>query len=1025
MHHVVRRALAILLMGSCGTATAVVCHAQESFPAPYDSETDLSVPRLSPAEAAAKFRLPDGFRVEVFAAEPQVSNPIAVAWDPRGRLWVAENFTYAERPKKFELALRDRVLILTDRDGDGRAEEPQVFLDDAQRLTSVEVGLGGVWLMCPPQLLFVPDRNGDDRPDGPAEAVLEGFDVPPENFHNFANGLRWGPDGWLYGRCGASAPGLIRRADVPNAYQVPLRGGLWRYHPATKQFEALCHGTTNPWGHDWDRYGEAFFINTVNGHLWHLIPGAHLRRPHTINAHPLVYEPIETHADHWHWDTGKDWADSRKATGEHDVRGGGHAHVGMMIYQGEQWPEQYRGRLMTLNQHGRRMNVDRLEREGSGYVGRHEPDILHAGDQWFRGVEVTYGPDGAVYLIDWSDTGECHEATGVHRTSGRIYKVTYGEPPRAVVPDLTTAVSMDLVKLSLTGGEWFSRAARRELMRRQQREPLRPEIAELVASLQTTTEAVTKLRALWTLHSLGASSSVDLWSLTRDADEHVRTWAIRLLTDAWPLDTPLAKSRSEDRTPNDPAVSRFAELARREDSGLVRLALASILQRLPMRDRPTLAAALLSRAEDAEDHNLPSLIWYGLLPIAEENPQALIPLALDSRLPQVTQWIARRCAELAAKQPALLEACLSKSLTGSEQIRQDLAFGIAAGLAGQRKVAAPADWSAFAATFPESSPNVQEALRTLGVVFGDGQAMDEVRRLVLNEKADLLQRRSALQTLIEAQPDDLREVCQKLLKVRFLNTTALQGLARFDDPTIGRDLARSYKSFHHSERAAVIETLVSRPSFAAELLEQMSTGAIARHDLSAAQARQIRGFDRDALTNRLGEVWGELRDSSQEKQALIDHLKRELTTDRLREADLSRGRALYQKHCASCHKLFGAGGEIGPDLTGANRQNLDYLLGNIVDPSAVVSKDFLMSVFALADGRVVNGLVAAEAEATLTVQTAQARQVLLKADIEERKQSKLSLMPDGLLQTLTPADIATLIAYLQSERQVELPVSAE
>src|SRR6185437_4698450 len=304
--------------------------------------------------------------------------------------------------------------------------------------------------------------DGDDRPDGPAEAVLEGFDVPPENFHNFANGLRWGPDGWLYGRCGASAPGLVRRADAPEEYQAPLRGGIWRYHPRRKQFEALCHGTTNPWGHDWDRRGEAFFINTVNGHLWHLIPGAHFRRPHTINANPLVYEPIEMHADHWHWDTGKDWVDSRKASGEHDRRGGGHAHVGMTIYLGDQWPEAYRGRLFTLNQHGRRMNVERLEREGSGYVARHDPDMLQAGDPWFRGVEVTYGPDGGVYLVDWSDTVECHEATGVHRNSGRIYKATYGQAAQQPPRDLTRAAIGDLVALHEESNEWLARAARRE-----------------------------------------------------------------------------------------------------------------------------------------------------------------------------------------------------------------------------------------------------------------------------------------------------------------------------------------------------------------------------------------------------------------------------------------------------------------------------------------------------------------------------------------------------------------------------------
>ena len=247
--------------------------------------------------------------------------------DPRGRLWIAENYTYAEREKKFDLNLRDRVIVFTDADGDGKPEQRTVFLDTVQRLTSVAVGRGGVWLMCPPQLLFVPDADGDLVPDGPAQVILDGFDVPAENYHNFANGLKFGPDGWLYGRCGASSPGSVRCADAGPETAIPLAGGAWRYHPSRKVFEPLSHGTTNPWGHDWDARGEAFFVNSVNGHLWHLIPGAHYRRPHTISPNPLVYEPMEMHADHWHFDAGKDWTASRNQASSGDF-GGGHAHSG-------------------------------------------------------------------------------------------------------------------------------------------------------------------------------------------------------------------------------------------------------------------------------------------------------------------------------------------------------------------------------------------------------------------------------------------------------------------------------------------------------------------------------------------------------------------------------------------------------------------------------------------------------------------------------------------------------------------------
>lgn len=992
--------------------------AADEFPQPFDTETDLSRPRLTPAEAAAGFRVPDGFAVGVFAAEPAVRNPIAVAWDTRGRLWVAENFTYAERTTRFEAGLRDRVIILADPDGDGRMDERRVFCDDVERLTGLEVGLGGVWLMCPPRLLFLADRNGDDVPDGPPETVLEGFTIPAENHHNFANGLKFGPDGWLYGRCGASAPGLVRRADTPAAYEVPLRGGIWRYHPTSRQFEAVCHGTTNPWGHDWDEHGEGFFINTVNGHLWHIIPGAHFLRPHTLAASPLVYEPIDTHADHWHWDTGKTWTDSRSASGEHDRRGGGHAHIGMMMYGGRQWPDEYRGRLFTLNQHGRRVNVDRLEREGSGYVGRHEPDILHAADLWMVGMEVTYGPDGSVYLVDWSDTGECHDHTGVHRNSGRIYRVTYGRPAPSPGPNLQRLDAAALVRTLLDANEWLARAARREFCDRAARgADIDPAIGPLLTIASRSGDAVPRLRALWTLHALGRLPDAALVDTLDDPDEHVRTWGVRLLTDGLPLDMATGVARASQRPLEPDRLDALVRLASRESSALVRLALASTLQRLPVADRPVLAAPLLGHEEDAGDHNIPALVWFGLMPLAEQNPAALVTLAIEGRIPAVRTWTARRVGELAARRPDLLNRLLELGTKSPRDAQADVLAGLAAGLAGQRRVPQPAAWEGFVASIGPNS-GLEPQVRDLAVVFGDGQALDELRRLALDAAADLPVRRQAIESLIEAQPADLREVCERLLDVRFLNTSALAGLTRFDDPSIGRGLASAYKNFHPMERPAVIEALVSRPSFTPALLEMLEKGGVARGDVSAAQARQIRAFGDPDLSARLAAVWGEMRDSPADKRELISRLKQMLTPARLAAAAPARGRDLFAKHCGACHRLFGAGGEIGPDLTGADRRNIDYVLVNVVDPSAVVTKDFLVTRFVLDDGRVLTGVVSGENEATLTVQTAQSRQTISKDGIEIREATLVSLMPDGLLQPLEEQEIVDLVAYLGAESQI-------
>jgi len=998
-----------------------------AFPTPINTESDRQSQPLTPDAAARGFRVPAEFEVTVFAAEPDVQNPVAMAWDHRGRLWVAENYTYADSSRKFDLSLRDRILIFEDTDGDGRQDSRTVFTDDLQMVSSVLPGPGGVWVLALPQLIFIPDTDQDDRPDGAAVVLLDGFTPATDNHHTFANGLKWGPDGWLYGRCGASSPGRVGPPGTPQDARVPLFGGVWRYRPPAPtgkppRVEVLCHGTTNPWGMDWNESGEAFFINTVNGHLWHVIPGAHFRRPHSEDPNPDVYETIDTHADHYHWDTGKDWTDSRKVTGEHDRLGGGHAHCGATIYLGDNWPDTYRGRLMTLNLHGRRVNVDRLEREGSGYVGRHEPDLLQSADPWFRGIELDYGPGGSLFLLDWSDTGECHEHTGVHRTSGRIFRVSYRTPrsPAAALRILNGGDMVSLAELTSHPNEWFVRHARRRLVQglatadATSRDAVFLRLQSQLESADTTA----RLRALYTLWCLNAVGSQTLVRLLQDRDPHVRANAVRLLTEDWPLDTIFGEPHPDlARTACDAAVVReLVHLAAHAESGLVRLVLASTLQRLPVDQRLALATPLAARAEDANDHNLPLMIWYGLLPLGRTAPERLAEFALSCRLPTTRRCVSRRIAATANSHPRALEILLA------DPEPADILQGLQQGFAGRHRVAAPAHWSRiveWAAGQPDGA--LRDRVRDLSVLFGDGRALDEVRRVALNSKADLATRRTALESLIDSRAPDRRAVCEQLLGVRYLNTTAIRGLTEFEDPAIGDKLAQNYRRFFPSDRPAVIEALVSRPTFAPALLDQIAAGKIARTDLLPAQARQIRSFDRPELTARLTEVWGELRDSPADKQALVDRLKQDLTPESLAAANLSAGRATFNRLCASCHRLYGHGGQVGPDLTGSGRRNLDYNLMNLIDPSATVGAEYRMSVAVLKDGRVLNGIVVSRTESTVVLQTARDRFTLAAGDIEELQASSQSLMPEGQLQTLSGEQIRDLIGYLMAPTQVPLP----
>ncbi len=1014
-----------------GTRAALLCGAllatlpslrAADFPTPYNSERDTNAAPLTPAAALAQIQLPPGFRATVFAAEPAVQNPIACAGDSRGRLWVAENYTYAERPLGFESRLQDRVLIFEDRHGDGTFSSRKVFTEDVQRLTSIEVGHGGVWLMCPPRLLFLADRDGDDVPDGVPEVILDGFTPPADGHHTFANGLRFGPDGWLYGRCGASSPGEIGIPGAPANARIPVRGTLWRYHPQTRVVESLSSGTTNPWGHDWNSEGELFFINTVNGHLWHQIQGAHYVRPHTIDPNPHVYALIDQHADHWHFDTGKGWSQSRD--GQANSFGGGHAHVGMMIYQGANWPAEYRDRLFTLNFHGRRINQEILERSGTGYVGKHGTDLLLAGDPWFRGMELTTGPDGGVFVLDWSDTGECHESTGVHRTSGRIYKITHGNPERPAIEEVARLSTRGLADLQTHTNNWLAHQARLELSARAATGlDLSEAVVPLREHLQHATRVDWSLRALWSLYVMGAADPALLEALLENPDEHLRVWAIRLLTDRWPLDTVLSeRPRGAPKSVEPHLLDLLVRRAQMDSSGLVRLTLASVLQRLPTSARVGLASALAARAEDATDHNQPQMVWYGLIPLADQDLGGLPPIARECRLPLTLQCIARRLAEASEKNPTPLNELLRLATEKPETYRRSVVTGMAEALAGWRKTAKPVAWDALAETLTTSSDaGLREKARELSVVFGDGRALDAVRQIALDPHAGLDMRKSALQSLIDARPPDLSALCESLLTERFLNAVAVRGLAASENPGVGRKLVKAWSSFHPSERPQLLATLVTRSVFARALLDAIAKSEIPRAELSVADATRIRAFDDPPLRQQLAEVWGEVHDTPADKQRLIARLRMDLTSTPGTLADAPRGRALFQATCATCHKLFGQGADIGPDLTGAHRDNLDYLLENIVDPGAVVSADFRTSEITLKDGRTLQGVTRSTTERTLTLQTPTGLLHLERQEIERIHSSPHSLMPDGLLDTLSAPEIRQLMAYLMSPQQVSLP----
>jgi len=1000
------------------------------FPAPYNSQDDAHAVATPPAEALAALQLPIGWKATLFAAEPDVQNPIGMAWDARGRLWIAENYTYAEGRLRFDLNLRDRILIFEDQDDDGKFDSRKVFSEDVQILTSVEVGQGGIWAMCPPNLLFIPDANGDDIPDGPAQAVLDGFTVGESSFHNFANGLRWGPDGWLYGRCGHACPGSIGIPGTSSDQRLSLHGGLWRYHPIRKEVEVLVTGTTNPWGHDWNALSECFFINTVNGHLWHAIPGAHFNQGNSgRDPNPHTYELIDQHADHWHFDTGMHWSKSRD--GAANNLGGGHAHSGAMIYQGTNWPEEFRGHLFTVNLHGRRINNEILERSGSGFVAHHGKDAIISNDPWFRGIDLSAGPDGGVFLLDWSDTGECHERNGVHRISGRIFKITAGDPSPLPNVNLNQLPDAELVDLQRSPNEWLVRQSRLVLTERHHAGKLHPETVDALHQMfREEANVVVQLRAMLALFNLDSLDEKFLVQQLQNPREPIRVWAIRLLTDDWPLDDAMGPIRRDKATLDRVSsaakklVPVLCDLARQESSGLVRLTLASTLQRLPVAQRVALAQCLVSRPEDAADHNLPLMVWYGLIPVANSDPDSILPVAAACTWPQTRRYIARRLAEEIEKNPAPLSHLLTFTATQPEAYSLDILKGISQALRGWRKATPPASWTTLQTALETSrNPEVQQYVRELNVLFGDGRALEEMTSLALDAHAPVEARQSALKQLVESRPPSLRKLCEQLLSDRDLAGIAASGLGAFDDPEIGTLLIRKYRGLRPDVRSQVISILVARPSFARLLLQAMEQGTVPRQDLTSYHVRQLHSLNDSQINEKVIELWGQLRDSPEEKRQQMAQLKARLTPTVLKQANLSAGRVQFDLICGKCHRLYGQGQTIGPDLTGSNRNNLDYLLENLIDPSAVVNKDFRMSIIALADGRVLNGVILNQTDRTITLQSLTEKITLEKSEIEEIKPTLLSPMPEGQLDKLSPEQLRDLIGYLMSPVQVPFPAA--
>ncbi len=979
---------------------------------------------LPPKTAAEVMTVPAGFTVKLFAGEPDVRQPIAFCIDDRGRLWVAEAYSYPmRRPDK---EAKDRIVIFEDTDGDGVFDKKTVFMEGLNLVSGIEVGFGGVWIGAAPYLMFVPVNPGEDKPAGKPQILLDGWGY--QDTHETLNSFTWGPDGWLYGCHGVFTHSQVGKPGTPDKDRTPLNAGVWRYHPTRHTFEVFAHGTSNPWGLDFDEHGQAFIEACVIPHNWHIIQGARYFRQGGQHFNPYTYADIQTIAEHSHFLGNNPW----DANGKSDSVGGGHAHAGAMIYQGGTWPKEYWGKMFMGNIHGHRLNVDVLTPKGSGFVASRAPDFLLSHDSWAMFVNLQTGPDGNVYVIDWYDQQSCHSNNPQiwDRSNGRIYKIVHKDAKPVVGIDLAKLSDKELVDLQLHANAWYARHARRILQERvagNEFDPIRANrvnaIIGLLKPLLGHPDAVFRLRGYWVNHAVQPRSFIGY----HDPDPFVSAWMNQIsLERGVPVYSMVPVGKLGDVQNQGivySALGLLEYLAKNDASPVVRLGIASAAQRLPVNDRWGVLASLVAHGEDASDHNLPLMYWYAAEPLAEKDPAKALDLALAAKMPPLPQFMVRRISS-AATPEALALVMERLAAVKDENLHLAILRGLKDGLKGRRNLAMPAGWSkAYALLADSKNAEVRSSATALAATFGDAKAFTTLRELLASSKADASSRQDALATLLAARDKQLVPILQNLLSDPNLRGLALQALATYDDPKTPQLVLAVYPTLDTNLKRDALNTLASRVPYGKAMLEAIADKKIAANEVSADIIRQLRNLSDKALSNRITEVWGSVRATPAEKTKQIAEWRKFLSAQV--KTDVSLGRAVFAKTCQQCHTLFGTGGTVGPDITGANRGNLDYLLENIIDPSAVIPKEFASTVIELKNGRFITGIVRSETPAALTVVTANETLTLPRDDIHAAKASDVSMMPDDLLKPLAKEEVRALVAYLQSPKQVPILATAD
>ncbi|HEX4131290.1 MAG TPA: PVC-type heme-binding CxxCH protein [Pirellulales bacterium] len=963
---------------------------------------DDSLP-TPPEEAVKMFQVQDGFEMQLLAHEPTVAQPLYMHFDARGRLWVVQYRQYpfpaGLKVVKYDQYLRavfdkvpapppqgekglDKITVFEDTNGDGKYDSAKDVITGLNICSAVCVGAGGIWVLNPPYLLFYPDANGDDIPDGDPEVRLSGFGL--EDTHSVANSLKWGPDGWLYGANGSTTTGVVNSDVTKNvAFQGQM---IWRYHPRTRVFEIFAEGGGNTFSLDIDKAGRVFSGTNGGGTRGMFYPQGSYGEKNWGKHGPLTNPFAFGYFKHMRHEGDDDRFPQT-----------------FIIYEGGQFPKRYDHQVIAGNALHNRIWASQLLPDTSTYRTIDMPLLCVTADHWFRPVDLEVGPDGAVYVADWYDSRLTHvdPRDNWHKGSGRLYRLQVkGAKPQGVF-DLAKESNDKLIARLDDKNKWFRQQAVRVLAERGD-ESIVPALRKLIDAADPRS-----LEALWVIYRLGGfDDSLALAGLDHSS-EHVRRWTARLVGDDHKASAAVGKA--------------LVKLCATEPVDQVRSQLASTAKRLPAGVCLPMAKALAARSEDVDDLHIPMLVWWAIESKATSDRDGVVALFADPAfwsLPIVDEVIVERTMQRYAMtgETADLHTCAKLLALAPDHARKErLMAGLLEAFRGRKITGLP---ESLATALDDYQSKLGKSDLALGLRLGKKEAIAEALKVVADEKAPKPTRLAYIEILGQIRQPQAVDVLLKVLATtpsHSLKRAGLEALMNFDDPKIGETVIKLYHSTLPDEqgvRTSAQRLLGSRPASALLTLRQVDDGLIPKSAIPMDVVQTISLFNDPEVKQLVAKHWGKIRSTSAEKQQQIARL-RELI--RSGGGNPSAGIVTFTKKCGVCHTLFGEGGKTGPDLTGYERTNLDFLLTAVVDPSAAIREEFTTFAVVLNDGRTMTGLITDQNTRTVTLRGADNRPVLLnRDDIDELTALPISLMPENQMNDLDDQGLRDLFAYLMS-----------